>query len=100
MISKMEIRFSSTPARIMSSTFICPQPNTSALDGVATGSIKAQEAAMAAADISRKGRVSTARAKGASKGKMTAVVAVLEVISVRKFTAATRLRIIASRYIQ
>jgi len=49
----MEIKFSQIPARTMSGILKKPEPNTTALGGVATGSIKAQEAATVAATINK-----------------------------------------------
>ena len=42
------IRFSHTPARTIWTMVMCPEPNTMAFGGVATGIIKAQVAARAA----------------------------------------------------
>src|SRR5690606_22357883 len=56
--------------------------------GVATGNIKAHDAATAAPTINTKGCKSTVIAIGANTGKSMAVVAKFEVISVKKLTAA------------
>ena len=55
-----------------------------ALGGVATGSIKASEAAKVAGNISRRGFTFILTAMPASMGKNISVVAVLDVNSVRK----------------
>lgn len=68
-----------------------PDPKTTAFGGVATGSIKAQEAAVAAPTINTKGCTSIFNANGASTGNNIAVVAKLEVISVKKFTEAIKI---------
>lgn len=65
-----------------------PDPNTTALGGVATGNIKAQDAATAAPTINAKGCTFIVSAMGARTGSNIAVVAKFEVISVKKLTAA------------
>ncbi len=59
-----------------------------AFGGVATGNIKAHDAATAVPTININGCISIINAKGANTGNNIAVVAKLEVISVRKFTEA------------
>jgi len=75
---------SRNPAFVISETFSSPEPNTTALGGVATGNIKAQDAAMVAGIISRKGCTSIVIAIGAKIGSNMAVVAKFDVISVKK----------------
>lgn len=48
-IRRIEKKFSQSPVRTISLILRYPEPKTTALGGVATGSIKAQEAATAAA---------------------------------------------------
>ncbi len=55
---------------------------------MATGNINAHDAATAAPTISTNGCISTVNAIGAKTGNNIAVVAKLEVISVKKLTAA------------
>ena len=55
-----------------------------AFGGVATGSIKAQDAAIVQADISIKGCNPMDKPRGASMGSIIDVVAKFEVISVRR----------------
>ena len=63
---------------------------------MATGNIKAHDAATAAPTINTNGCTSIVKAIGAKTGSNIAVVARLDVISVKKFTAAinTKIRII------
>jgi len=61
-------------------------PKTIAFGGVATGNIKAQEADKVTANITRKGCISKLSATGERIGSNMAVVAKLEVTSVRKLT--------------
>ncbi len=68
-----------------------------AFGGVATGNIKAQEAARVALTINIMGCISKATAMEANMGKSMAVVAKLEVSSVRKLTEATMIAIIKNR---
>lgn len=92
----IEIRFIIKPLLTISGIRKYPDPKTTAFGGVATGNINAQDAAPAAATIKIKGWISTITAIGARTGNSIAVVAVLEVISVKKLTAAMskRMRII------
>ena len=80
--------FIQIPALTISGIFKYPDPKTTALGGVATGNINAHDAATVAPTIKIKGCTSITKAKGARIGKIMAVVARLEVISVKKFTAA------------
>ena len=68
-----------------------------ALGGVATGIMNAQEAAKATGMMSSRGAMPIPTATVATIGRKTAVVAVLDVISVRKtinaVTAATIIRV-------
>src|SRR5690606_18541427 len=85
----MEAIFRIKPAFIISPIFICPELNTIAFGGVATGSIKAQEAASTAPAISMSGAILKEAARVINKGRIMLAVAVLDVISVRKFMPAT-----------
>ena len=78
------------PLETISGILKYPDPKTTAFGGVATGSMKAQEAATAAPNISPKGCTSISIAKGANTGSSMAVVAKFEVISVRKLIAAIK----------
>jgi hypothetical protein len=80
------MRFIIIPVWIMSLIFSNPEPKTTALGGVATGSMKAQDAAIVAEIINRNGCTSILIAIGANIGKSIAVVARLDVISVNKLT--------------
>ena len=60
-----------------------------ALGGVATGNINAQLAAMATAAVTKRGSKLDCRAKAATTGKKVAVVAILEVSSVKKIIIVT-----------
>lgn len=82
----MEIKFIKKPAFSISGIRKYPEPNTTAFGGVATGSIKAQDAAAVHATKSMKGSTSKDRASGAITGNIIAVVAKLDVTSVRKLT--------------
>ena len=83
----MDIKLSAKPRDTISGIRRYPAPKTTALGGVATGNIKAQEAATAAPTISPNGCTPISRAKGAKTGSSIAVVARFDVISVKKFTA-------------
>ena len=87
---KMEIRFKKKPFLTISGILRYPEPKTTALGGVATGNIKAHEAATAAAVINTKGCKSNSIAIGANTGNNIAVVAKLEVTSVKKLMAVTK----------
>ncbi len=93
----MEIRFIHIPVRTISLISNFPEPKTTALGGVATGSIKAQEAAKVALTIKSTGSMPKATAMEAKIGNSMAVVAKLEVSSVKKFTEATMINIIRNR---
>ena len=88
--SSIEMRFIQIPVLTMSGMRRYPEPKTTALGGVATGSMKAQDAATVAATINIKGCTSMVKAMGARIGSIMDVVAIFEVISVRKLTAATK----------
>jgi len=66
-----------------------PEPKTIAFGGVATGSIKAQLAAKATAAVTNNGSKFDWMAIAATTGRKVAVVAILEVNSVRKIINAT-----------
>ena len=66
-----------------------PEPNTIALGGVATGSIKAQLAAKATAAVTRIGSKSDCMAIAATTGKKVAVVAIFDVSSVKNIMRIT-----------
>lgn len=89
-IKHIATKFNTNPARIISLILICPDPNTMAFGGVATGIINAQLAAIAAGTTQTKGEPVIDSATGPSKGKKPAAVAVLLVISVKNvINAAT-----------
>ncbi len=90
--TSIDIIFIQIPTRIISEIFNSPEPNTIALGGVATGNMKAQDAAIAVAHISRMGFMSMASARAAIIGSIIDVVAELDVISVKKFINATMIR--------
>jgi hypothetical protein len=68
-----------------------PDPKTTALGGVATGNINAQVAATVAETIKMNGWTSIVIAIGYRIGNNIAVVAKLDVISVRKLTAVIKM---------
>lgn len=74
------------PVFAISPIVTLPEENTIALGGVATGSIKAMDAEMVAGIISRRGSSFSATAVPIMIGSSAAVVAVLEVNSVKKVT--------------
>ena len=76
------------PIRAISPILIFPELKTIALGGVATGSIKAQEAASAAPANKGIGGIPKAAVKVINKGKTMLAVAVLEVTSVKKLIPA------------
>ena len=80
----MPIRFKIIPNLIISFMAISPDPKTMALGGVATGSIKAQDAESVAGIINNRGLTFIAVAKEPKIGRNISVVAVLEVSSVKK----------------
>ena len=81
------IRFRTNPAFDIFGILTQPLPKTMAFGGVATGNIKANEAANVAGTIKNKGWIFAAIAAMPSIGKITVVVAVFEVNSVKKVTA-------------
>ena len=84
--------FIQIPTRTISGILKYPEPKTTALGGVATGSINAHEAATVAETIKINGWTSIVIAIGYKTGKSIAVVAKLDVISVRKFTDAINMK--------
>lgn len=74
----------------MSGILKYPEPKTTALGGVAAGNMNAHEAAIVAPVMIMKGCTSNNTAIEAKTGKSIAVVARLDVISVRKLTAAIK----------
>ena len=78
------IRFSIKPTLTISPILTLPDEKIMALGGVATGSIKAIDADMVAGIIKRRGFRPRARAVPLIMGKRAAVVAVLDVNSVKK----------------
>jgi hypothetical protein len=80
----MAITFTKNPTRTISKTLTLPLPKTIALGGVATGNIKAQEAANVAGTIKNAGLISRTTDADCKIGKTNCVVAVLEVNSVSK----------------
>tara|TARA_Y100001958_G_C20704360_1_gene208920 strand:- start:26 stop:340 length:315 start_codon:yes stop_codon:yes gene_type:complete len=77
-------RFRIAPDFIISLILICPLPNTTALGGVAIGSIKAQLAAIVVGITKNMGLNSNPIANIIKIGVKVATVAVLEFSSVRK----------------
>ena len=77
------IKFNANPVLAIRGIVRYPLPNTIALPGVATGSMKAHEAEMAAGAMSKMGLIPSATAVVASMGIIIVVMAVLDVISVR-----------------
>ena len=86
----IDIIFITIPLLTISGILKYPEPKTTALGGVATGSIKAHDAATAAPTINTNGCTSIVRAIGANTGNNMAVVARFDVISVKKLTAAIK----------
>ena len=78
----MEMMFNANPARIISGIVILPELKILALGGVATGIIKAQDAAMAAPAKSGNTSMSSEIPMVISPGRIMLAVAVLDVISV------------------
>ena len=78
------IRFSIKPTLTISPILTLPDEKIMALGGVATGSMNAIDADMVAGIIKRSGLKPRARAVPLIMGKRAAVVAVLEVNSVKK----------------
>ena len=88
-MKSMAIRFNPKPALAIWGIVSWPLAKTLALGPVPEGSIKAQEAAKVAGTIKRKGWKFPASDTPAKTGRNTAVVAVLELISVKNTMAAT-----------
>ena len=82
--------FIKKPLLTISGILKYPDPKTTAFGGVATGNIKAHDAATAAPTINTNGCTSIVSAIGANTGSNIAVVARFEVISVKKLTAAIK----------
>ena len=80
-------RFKTSPSLAILFTVTSPVPKTTALGIVATGSMKAQLALIAAGIMSRIGSMFDAVAAAPRMGISTFVVAVLLVISVRNVTS-------------
>ena len=87
-MTRMETRFMKNPDLTISGILKYPDPKTTAFGGVATGSMNAQEAAEVHATMTIKGSIPKATAKGAKTGSIMAVVAKLEVTSVKKLIHA------------
>ena len=83
--------FIQIPTRTISGILRYPDPKTTAFGGVATGSINAHEAATVAETIKINGWTSIVIAIGYKTGNNIAVVARLEVISVKKLTDAIKI---------
>ncbi len=83
-IKKAPKKFNPNPVLTICGMVICPVEKTMALGGVATGSINAQEAEIAAGAINRSGLILAAMAVAARIGIKIVATAVLEVISVIK----------------
>ena len=77
----------------MSLIFTLPLPNTTALGGVAMGSIKAQLAAIVVGITKNRGFTSKPIAKIIRIGEKVATVAVFELSSVKRIINATEIRI-------
>ena len=92
----MENIFINIPALTISDIFNSLEPNTTALGGVATGNMNAQEAARVVPARSKKGFICIIFAIGIITGRSIAVVAIFEVISVKKLTPVIIKRIINS----
>ena len=88
-INNMAITFNPNPALAIWGIVSWPLASTLALGPVPDGSMKAQEAAMVAGTIKRKGWKFPASETPAKTGRNTAVVAVFELISVKNTIAAT-----------
>ena len=84
----IEIKFIQNPVLIISEILKYPDPKTTALGGVATGSINAHDAATVVATINIYGFTSNEMATGAKMGNNIAVVARFDVTSVIKLTEA------------
>ncbi len=80
----MPIMLVMKPALTISIIFSFPEPNTTAFGGVATGNIKAKDAAMVIGITRKRGLILMAFESPAITGRSISVVAVFEVNSVRK----------------
>src|SRR5699024_3421733 len=89
--------FNANPALAISGIRKYPEPNTTALGGVATGNINAHDAATAAAIINAYGWNPSATANAAIIGNIIDAVAVFDVISVKKITNAVTSTITTSK---
>lgn len=83
-------KFNQSPVLAIEAIGILPELKTTALGAVATGSINANEAVTAQANISVKESIPKLLPNEAKTGMSTEAVATLDVSSVMKFTAATR----------
>ena len=90
--SIIESKFIHIPTLTMSGIRKYPDPKTTALGGVATGNINAHVAATVAETIKINGCTSIVIAIGYKIGNNIAVVAKFEVISVKKLTAAIKMK--------
>ena len=91
--------FSQIPARDICGMLTFRLLNTIALGGVATGSIKAKEAAIATETIRYNGWICIATANAPITGIRRDEVAVLDVISVKKITSNTTMNIMKAIFI-
>ena len=92
-----DMRFRIMPVLTIWGMVMLPLLKTMALGGVATGSMKAQEAAMAATPMITTGSALSTDARAPMMGMRSVVDAVLEVISVRKVTRRTMDAMTAAR---
>ena len=90
------MKFSASPSRIMRFAVNRPVLNMMTLGAVATGSMNAQLALMAAGIIKSRGSMAAPTAAAARIGMSSEVVAVLLVASVRKVTARQTARMMAN----
>jgi hypothetical protein len=91
------IKLSTNPARDICGTLTQSLPNTIALGGVATGNMKAKDAANVAGTINNSGWILPAIAENPIIGRIMVVVAVLDVNSVKNVTTRQMVRIISHR---
>ena len=89
-------KFKIIPSRIICLIVTCPVPKAIALGAVATGSINAQLAEIAAGTINHSIGISIASAVDARTGINKVVVATLEVSSVRNVIARQMLNTISA----
>ena len=90
------MKLSASPSRAIVEMGTLPLLNTTAFGAVATGSMKAQLALIAAGTINKLGSTPAARPAGARIGISRTVVAVLLVVSVRKVTTSAMVTIMMS----